>query len=131
MEGTPEPPAVTPAMVARSRGLSATRFSPDGRQLAWVETTGGRSDIVVAPADGSGPAVVVTADASPSPFGGFTWAGHDLVYAAADGRLVAVPASGGPLRVLSPDGEAAAPAATSDGERIAFVLERDDRCDVA
>ena len=118
-------------MVARSRGLSSTRFSPDGRQLAWVETAGGRADIVVAPADGSLPAVVVTADAAASPFGGFTWAGHDLVYAASDGRLVAVPASGGPLRVLSPDGEAAAPAATPDGARIAFVLERDDRCDIA
>ena len=131
MRGTGEPPAVTAAMVARSRGLSSTRFSPDGRQLAWVETAGGRSDIVVAPADGSGPAVAVTTDAAASPFGGFTWAGPDLVYAAADGRLVAVPGSGGPLRVLSPDGEAAAPAATPDGGRIAFVLERDDRCDIA
>lgn len=118
-------------MVARSRGLAATRFSPDGRQLAWIETIGGRSDIVVAPADGSGPAVVVTADAPASPFGGFTWAGPDLIYAAPDGRLVAVPATGGPLRVLSPDGEAAAPAASPDGERIAFVLERDDRSDIA
>src|SRR5919206_5007074 len=109
-----EPPAVTAAMVARSRGLSGPRFSPGGRRLAWVETVGGRSDIVVAPADGSGPAVVVTADAAASPYDGFTWAGPDLVYAAADGRLVAVPSSGGPLRVLSPDGEAAAPAATPD-----------------
>src|ERR671932_517806 len=109
MEGSPERPAVTAAMVARSRGLAATRFSPDGRRLAWIETVGGRSDIVVAPADASGPPVVVTAD----------------------GRLVAVPGSGGPLRVLSPDGEAAAPAATPDGGRIAFVVERDDRCDIA
>ena len=131
MEGSREAPGVTAAMVARSRGLSATRFSPDGRQLAWVETAGGRSDIVVAPADGSGPPVAVTADAATSPFGGFTWAGSDVIYTASDGRLVAVPASGGPLRVLSPDGEAAAPAASPDGERIAFVLERDDRCDIA
>lgn len=131
MEGTGEPTAVTAAMVARSRGLAATRFSPDGRHLAWIETVGGRSDIVVAPVDGGTPPLVVTADAAAAPFGGFTWAGPDLVYAAPDGRLVAVPASGGPLRVLSPDGEAAAPAATPDGERIAFVLERDDRCDIA
>ena len=92
MEGSREAPAVTAAMVARSRGLSATRFSPDGRQLAWIETAGGRADIVVAPVDGSSPPVAVTADAATSAFGGFTWAGPDLVYAAADGRLVAVPA---------------------------------------
>ena len=131
MEGSAAPPAVTATMVARSRGLSATRFSPDGRLLAWVETAAGRSDILVAPADGSGPALVATADAPASPFGGFTWARADLVYGAADGRLVAVPATGGPVRVLSRDGEASAPAATADGRRIAFVLERDDSCDIA
>jgi dipeptidyl aminopeptidase/acylaminoacyl peptidase len=141
MEGPAAAPAVTAAMVARSRGLSGPRFSPDGRNLAWVETAAGRSDIVVAPADGSGPPVVVTADAATGPYGAFAWAGPDLtrgsggvpqiVYAASDGRLVAVPASGGRLRVLSPDGEAAAPAATSAGDRIAFVVERDDRCDIA
>ncbi|MDQ1500146.1 MAG: hypothetical protein QOI86_3486 [Actinomycetota bacterium] len=141
MEGSAAVPAVTPAMVARSRGLSGPRFSPDGRFLAWTLTVAGRSDIVVAPSDGSGPPLVVTADVAASPFGGFTWAAEpigrgsggvpQIVYAAPDGRLVAVPASGGPLRVLSPDGEAAAPAASADGGRIAFVLERDDSCDIA
>src|SRR5437764_6852045 len=132
MEGSAASPAVTAAMVARSRGLAGPRFSPDGRRLAWVETAAGRSDIVVAPADGSAPPVVVTADAATGPYGAFTWAGADtIVYAAADGRLVTVPGTGGPLRVLSPDGEAAAPAATADGARIAFVLEREDRCDIA
>jgi len=100
-------------MVARSRGLAGPRFSPDGRRLAWVETVAGRSDLVVAPTDASGPPLLVTADAATGPYGGFTWAGDQLVYAAADGRLVAVPACGGPLRVLSPDGEAAAPADAS------------------
>ncbi|HET9769556.1 MAG TPA: hypothetical protein VFS16_01610, partial [Acidimicrobiia bacterium] len=131
MEGSEHAPAVTAAMVARSRGLAAPRFSPDGRNLAWVETVAGRSDIVVVPTDGSAPPLVVTADAPASPFGGFTWAGGELVYGAPDGRLVAVPAAGGPLRVLSSDGEAAAPSATADGRCIAFVLERADRCDIA
>src|SRR5581483_6605207 len=132
MEGSAVPPPVTAAMVARSRGLAGPWFSPDGRRLAWVETAAGRSDIVVAPADGSAPPVVVTADAATGPYGAFTWAGDGtIVYAAGDGRLVAVPAGGGPLRVLSPDGEAAAPAASPDGRRIAFVVEREDRCDVA
>src|SRR2546421_2347023 len=133
MRGSGEPPTVTAAMVARSRALSSTRFSPDGRRLAWIETVAGRADIVAAPADGSGPPVVVTTDAAASPFGGFTWAGDEvgrgnggvphIVYAASDGRLVAVPASGGTLRVLSPDGEAGAPTARPHRGRVPLVLE--------
>src|SRR2546423_12591209 len=95
MRGSGEPPTVTAAMVARSRALSSTRFSPDGRRLAWIETVAGRSDIVAAHADGSGPPVVVTTDAAASPFGGFTWAGGEIGYRAPDGRRGAGPAGGG------------------------------------
>src|SRR2546429_9558576 len=105
MRGSGEPPTVTAAMVARSRALSSTRFSPDGRRLAWIETVAGRADIVAAPADGSGPPVVVTTDAAASPFGGFTWAGGEggrgdggvphLGFAASRGRLGGRAASGG------------------------------------
>jgi dipeptidyl aminopeptidase/acylaminoacyl peptidase len=121
-------------MVARQRTLSDPRWSPDGRWLAWVETFGGRADLVVAPADGSGPAVTVTADVGVARTGSpFAWTpdGAEIVYAAADGRLVAVPATGGPLRALTRDGRAAAPAVSADGTRVAFVLERDDACEIA
>ena len=121
-------------MVARSRNLADPRWSPDGRLVAWVDSFSGRADLVVIPADGSGPAVVVTADVplakSGSPFA-WTPGGDELVYAAADGRLLAVPAAGGPVRALSRDGRAAAPAVSGDGSRVAFVLERDDACDIA
>ncbi len=64
--------------------------------------------------------------------GGYCWVDDDtLVYAAADGRLLVVPATGGPVRALSRDGHAAAPAVAPGGDRVAFVLERDDACDVA
>lgn len=125
---------VTAAMVARSRTLGGPRWSPDGNHLAWVEGASGRADLVVAPADGSGPPVVVTADEPAAPAaGGFAWAagGAELVYPAADGRLLALPATGGPVRVLSRDGRAAAPATSPDGTRVAFVLERDDSCEIA
>ncbi len=120
-------------MVARSRRVGEPRWSPDGRRLAWVEAFTGRADVLVAPADGSGPAVVATADTPPRSGGGaFTWAGPDrLVVAAADGRLVTVPADGGPGTTLSDDGRAAAPACSPDGRHVAFVVETDQSCAVA
>jgi dipeptidyl aminopeptidase/acylaminoacyl peptidase len=105
--------------------------------LAWVDAFDGRADLVVAPADGSSPAVVASAAAAVTPVGAYgggalAWAGDDrLVYAAADGRLLLVDLSGGPHRVLSRDGRAAAPSVSPDGTRVAFVLEREDACDVA
>ncbi len=121
-------------MVARQRTLADPRWSPDGRSLAWVESFCGRADLVVAPAGGSGPAVTVTVDVGVARAGSpFVWTpdSTEIVHAAADGRLVAVPANGGPLRPLTRDGRAAAPAISADGSRIAFVLERDDTCEIA
>jgi dipeptidyl aminopeptidase/acylaminoacyl peptidase len=120
---------ITAAMVARSGAVADPRWSPAGRHLAWVASSDGRADLVVAPVDGSGPPVVVTGDCGIA--GGFAWASDDeLVVAAADGRLVAIPAGGGPGRTLSRDGRALAPTVSSRGD-VAFVLERDDACDVA
>ncbi|MBV8951645.1 MAG: PD40 domain-containing protein, partial [Actinobacteria bacterium] len=134
------PPSVSAAMVARSRVVAEPRFAPVGSGspgvLAWVEAFAARSDLVVAPADGSAPAVVLTADvgaASVGAYGGgvFCWAGPGrLVYAARDGRLMCVPAVGGPPAMLHAGGRASAPAASPDGVRVAFVVERDDSCEV-
>ncbi len=134
MSGSPPvSPPITAAMVAATRSLADPRVSPDGRQVAWVESAGGRSDLVLAALDGSGPRVVVTGD---TPVGGrdgtFAWAGPDrLVHVAADGRLVVVGADGGPPLALTRDGRAAAPAVSPDGRRVACVIEREDVCDIA
>ena len=123
--------------VARSRTLGEARWSPGGARLAWLDAFGGRVDLVVAAADGSTPAVTLTAAVPVTPLGaygggGYCWAGDDtLVYAAADGRLVVIDVDGGGRRVLSRDGRAAAPTVAPGGDRVAFVLERDDACDVA
>ncbi len=127
---------ISAEMVARSRVVAEPRWSPDGHRLGWVESFAGRADVVVALSDASAPPMVVTSDlgcASVGAYGGgaWCWAGSDhLVVAAADGSLVLVPAEGGPARVLSRDGRAAAPAATPDGSRVAFVFETDDACEV-
>src|SRR6266545_2646496 len=128
---------ITPSMVARSRIMAEPRFSPDGTRLAWVDAFAGRADLVIGLVDGSTPPLVLTADAPVTPVGAYgggayTWAGDaTLVYAAADGRLLAVDACGGPPRLLSDEGRAAAPACPPDGSVVAFVLERDDACDIA
>jgi dipeptidyl aminopeptidase/acylaminoacyl peptidase len=128
---------ISAAAIARSRTLGEPRWSPDGTKLAWLDASGGRVDLVVAPADGSAPPLTVTAEVPVTPIGaygggGFCWASVDeLVYAAADGRLVAISAVGGPVRVLCRDGRAAAPAVAPRGGQVAFVLERDDACDIA
>ncbi|MGH8999248.1 MAG: prolyl oligopeptidase family serine peptidase [Acidimicrobiia bacterium] len=127
------PAAVSAQMVARGRMVGDPRWSPDGLWLAWSDSFDGRTDLVIEPADRSGPAVVATTDvalgrgASP-----FAWTSvGEIVYAAADGRLLAMAATGGPVRALSADGRAAAPAVSPDGTRVAFVLERDDACEIA
>src|SRR5215218_745634 len=128
---------ISAAAVARSRTLGEARWSPAGTRLAWLDAFGGRVDLVVAPADGHGPDLVITAAVPVTSLGaygggGYSWVDDDtLIYAAADGRLLALAATGGPVKVLSRDGRAAAPAASPDGRRIAFVVERDDSCDIA
>ena len=98
-------------------------------RLAWVDTFDGRADVVVAPSDGSGPPVVVTAECGVG--GGYAWAGDDtLVVAAGDGRLVVVSAAGGIERVLTHDGRALVPTVSARGE-VACAIERDDACDIA
>jgi dipeptidyl aminopeptidase/acylaminoacyl peptidase len=130
-------PPISAAAVARSRTLGEARWSPGGTHLAWLEAFGGRVDLVVAPAEGSTPAITVTTEHAVTPLGGYgggayCWVDDDsLVYAAADGRLLVVPAAGGVVRVLSRDGRAAAPTVARGGDRVAFVLERDDTCDIA
>jgi dipeptidyl aminopeptidase/acylaminoacyl peptidase len=116
-------------MISRSRSVSRPCWSPAGARLAWLEAYDGRADVVVAPSDGSGPPVVVTAECGAGD--GFAWADDDtLVVAAADGRLVVVHANGGFERVLTRDGRARAPAVSVLGE-VACAIERDDSCDVA
>ena len=108
-------------MVAYSRGLGEPRLSPDGSLLAFVATVQGRGQLVVMPAAG-GPEVAVTTEPGPPPaqaYGGgiFDWlpGGTGLVFAATDGSLYTVAATGGMARPFAspvgPGARLAAPAA--------------------
>jgi dipeptidyl aminopeptidase/acylaminoacyl peptidase len=116
-------------MISRSRSVSGPCWSPAGARLAWIEAYGGRADVLVAPSDGNGPPVVVTAECGAG--SGYAWVDDDLlVVAAADGRLVLVRAEGGVERVLTRDGRALAPTVSALGE-VACAIERADACDMA
>jgi dipeptidyl aminopeptidase/acylaminoacyl peptidase len=124
-------------LVARTRSVADPRWAPDGSAIAWVEGADGRGDVVVASRGGGAAPVVVTA---PTPVAGLAttgggawcWAGAGrIVLAAAQGRLLVVPVDGGPGRVLVDEGRASAPHVAPTGDAVAFVIERDDACDVA
>jgi len=119
--------------------VAEPRWSPDGSRLGWLESVGGRTDLLVAGLPGtSDPAPVVvtpvTGAAGTRATGGgvWCWVGTEHV-AVVDplGRLVLLPVAGGAGRVLSADGRAGAPAAPPDGRRVAFVVDRPDACGVA
>jgi dipeptidyl aminopeptidase/acylaminoacyl peptidase len=130
-----DPDAISALSVGRSRVVAEPRFSPDGSRVGWLESFAGRADLVVAPTDFSRPPVVATPDVAVTAvgaYGGGAWcwgAADEAVYVAADGRLVAVPVTGGPARPLTTDGRALAP--VSRGGVVLFGLDRDDRCAVA
>jgi dipeptidyl aminopeptidase/acylaminoacyl peptidase len=131
----PVKPLISALAVGRTRTVAEPRWSPDGGHLGWIASFAGRADLVVGPADGSRPPLVVTPDipvTGVGAYGGGAWcwgSESEVVYATADGRLVAVAADGGEPRILSGDGRASAPAAR-DG-MVHFALDRDDACHIA
>ncbi|HVB10719.1 MAG TPA: S9 family peptidase [Bacillota bacterium] len=129
------PSPISPAQMAAGMRLGDPTFDSDGQTLIWLE---GRSDRGVLVAQGlhDQAARDLTADRSVRArvgYGGGDFAVHDgMVYYAADGRLHRQPISGGGARAITPAfGEAASPAVSPDGRRVAFVHSYERRDAIA
>ena len=114
-------------MVARARAIADPVLSPDGARVAFVS----ERRLVVVPVDGDGGEVPVPTDPPPasahaSGGGVVDWAGDELVFAARDGTVRAVPADGGPARLVSSWGPAGNVAVSPDGTSVAYVVDGRD-----
>jgi dipeptidyl aminopeptidase/acylaminoacyl peptidase len=130
-------PTISALAVGRSRTVAEPRWSPGGGRLGWIESFAGRSDLVVAPADPSAasPPTLVTPDIGVTgvgAYGGGAWcwgSETEIVYAAADGRLVVVDVDGGSPRILTREGRAFAPSVQD--AVVVFSLDHGDACHIA
>ncbi|HEY7626829.1 MAG TPA: prolyl oligopeptidase family serine peptidase [Ilumatobacteraceae bacterium] len=112
--------------------LTEPRLSPDGRSIVYALSTGGSRALMIDRLDGT-PVRQLTAHPAPRPgrgLGGGCWYwtpdGAAVIYAAADGNLWLQPVPNGNVRQLTRVGEdrnAGAPAVTSDGTRVVYVID--------
>lgn len=125
-------------MVARSHSVGETRISPGGELFGWIDSFDGRSDLVIAAANGQRPPALVSSDipiSSLGSYGGGAWCfGPDgtAIVVLADGSLAQLRCDGGGVeRVFTTTGRAFAPAVSHDGTTVAFCIEDSDSCVVA
>ncbi|MEO6469826.1 MAG: S9 family peptidase [Acidimicrobiia bacterium] len=120
--------------LARTKAVAEPRWSPDGAWLGWLESIDGRSDLLVMAADGSVPAVVVTAEHALGRVGAYRggmwcWRNDDsMAVVTADGSIAIIDVGGRTVSVVRHDGQAAAPVAWPGG--LLFASERPDALDV-
>jgi len=95
-------------------------FSPDGWKLAFISERSGTREVWVSNADGSD-ALQLTSLRGP-PSGRPSWSPDGRYLAFHSGGIKIMPATGGPLRTVSEDGEL--PTWSADGRWIYFIRNR-------
>ena len=122
--------AVERCIVARD--VTEPRLSPDGRCIVYAMASSGAAALMIDLLDGS-PVRQLTAYPAPRPgrgFGGGGWCwspdGSAVIYAGVDGQLWRQPVPTGSVRCLTqhdPTRVAAAPAMSTDGSRVVYVID--------
>ncbi len=114
-----------------TRGFEQAQISPDGKQVAWVETLTGSTAIFVAPVEGGrAPQRVTVSAANPHAEGGIAWSTDSqqiafLSDAAKEGQLqlyVSDADGGAPRKLTDVTGFLAAPGWSPDGKTIAILV---------
>ncbi len=114
-----------------TRGFEQAQISPDGKQVAWVETLTGSTAIFVAPVEGGrAPQRVTVSAANPHAEGGIAWSPDSqqiafLSDAAKEGQLqlyVSDADGGAPRKLTDVTGFLAAPGWSPDGKTIAILV---------
>ena len=121
---SPGQPLATPRrFIASTRFDYQPRYSPDGKQIAFLSTRSGTQEIWLMSADG-GDASQLTTFGGPH-IGGLAWSPDGarlFCHVRVDGRgsLFTVPVSGGEPRRLTRDADDATPSSSRDGRWIYF-----------
>ena len=104
-------------------------WTPDGRRITWSATTGGKSGVYWAPADGSGKPEQLLATDSPAVAGSWSPDGKFLLYSQGEerklDRILVLPVSGGvpgkPYPLHDAQASEGDPQVSPDGRWVAYV----------
>jgi serine/threonine protein kinase len=121
-------------LIASTRSDQVGRYSPDGKQIAFVSDRTGQSEIWIANADGTNQIQLTSLPSDQA--GGVSWApdGRKIVFTWMGGgtaQIYTIPVSGGkPLQITHSPGGGAAPRYSRDGKWIYFSSRQTGRFEV-
>jgi Tol biopolymer transport system component/predicted Ser/Thr protein kinase len=121
-------------LIASTRSDQVGRYSPDGKQIAFVSDRSGQSEVWLANADGSNQVQLtsLSSDQAGSP----NWSpdGQEIVFGWMDGgtsQIYTIPITGGkPMRITNMSPGCSIPRYSRDGKWISFASRRTGRFEI-